>query len=102
MYIALSYACCCSMFSVLIQLLALDQILDMREYDVPESFQLTTDDPERDIVLRIGDEENGVALQEDAQYMLELSVPFRVSDAAVHFTNKVLNVSIGDPDSEFY
>ncbi len=79
---------------------ALDQILNMEKYDVPESFQLSNAEPDRDIILRIGDFENNIALQENAQYLLELFVPQQVEFAAVHLTNSIVNISIGDPDSK--
>ena len=79
---------------------ALDQILNMEKYDVPESFQLSNTELDRDIILRIGDFENNIALQEDAQYLIQLFVPEQVSFIAIHLTNNIVNVSIGDPDSE--
>ena len=72
----------------------------MQKYDVPELFQLTSLEPDRDIVLRIAESENDVALEEDAQYMLQLSILREMSGLAVHFTTRVVNVSVQDPDCE--
>ncbi len=72
----------------------------MQKYDVPDEIQLTNSNSERDIILRIAERENNIALEEDAQYMIQLSVPFEETGLAIHFTDRILDISIADPDCE--
>ena len=72
----------------------------MQKYDVPEIVRLLNTDREEDIVLRIGDEENNLALEEDARYSLELLLVGSTLGTATHLTNGVLSLYVVDPDGK--
>lgn len=79
---------------------AIDSILNMSKYNVLETIRISNSEPDEDIVLRIADSENNIALEEDAKYSFQLVLPSINTDEgiAVHFSNAVLDVAIGDPD----